>query len=361
MSATQRRNYVHGLVLALYALLALVLTWPLARHLSSHVPGSDTWAFDEYTFLWNSWWFRYSLFDLGQSPLYSTHTFYPPGISLALYTYNLFNAVISIPLQPFLPLPAISNLTFLFATLLSGYGAFLLTHSLLRNIQYPIPQYPIPGTQDVGQRALDIRYWVLDIRYWAAFLAGLLYAFGSYRMVYAAIGHYDMWSTEWIPFYALFLVKTVREPGWRNALLAGIFLALAMLCEMIFGVFLAILTLVVVAFAVSRQGRAEVAGGLIALLRRLLLLGLVAAILYAPVLLPVAREMPGGYELTGWGDAEKLSVDLAGLLTPTALHPLGGEWTDTLRQVREGTARFLDINTMSVSYTHLTLPTIYSV
>ena len=344
MSATQRRNRVHGLVLALYTLLALVLTWPLMWHLSSHVPGSDTWAFDEYTFLWNSWWFRYSLF-LGQSPLYSTHTFYPTGISLALYTYNLFNAVISIPLQPFLPLPAISNLTFLFATVLSGYGAFLLTHSLLRNIQYPRP-----GTQDVGQRALDIRYWVLDVRDWAAFLAGLLYAFGSYRMVYAAIGHYDMWSTEWIPFYALFLVKTVREPGGRNALLAGVFLVLAMWCEMIFGVFLAILTLIVVALAVGRRGRAEVAGGLIALLRRLWLLGLVAAILYAPVLLPVAREMPGGYELAGWGDAEKLSVDLVGLVTPTALHPLGGEWADTLRQVREGTARFLDINTMFLGW-----------
>ena len=83
------------------------------RTLGTHVPGSYTWAFDEYTFVWNTWWFRYSLFDLGQNPLYSTHTFYPLGIGLVLYTYNLFNALISLPLQPFLSLPAISNLTFL--------------------------------------------------------------------------------------------------------------------------------------------------------------------------------------------------------------------------------------------------------
>ena len=111
--------WIHLGILALYAVLAVVLTWPLGRYLGTHVPGSYTWAFDEYTFLWNTWWFRYTLFDLGQNPLTSTHTFYPLGISLAFYTYNLFNAIISLPLQPFLSLPAISNLIFLFATVFS--------------------------------------------------------------------------------------------------------------------------------------------------------------------------------------------------------------------------------------------------
>jgi len=128
----QQRIRVHTLVIALYALLAIVSTWPLVRHLGTHVPGSYTWAFDEYTFLWNTWWLRYSLFDLGQNPLYSTHTFYPLGISLAFYTYNLFNAIVSLPLQPGLPLAATSNLTFLFATVFSGYGTFLLVLRLLR-------------------------------------------------------------------------------------------------------------------------------------------------------------------------------------------------------------------------------------
>ncbi len=334
------RRHTHLLVVALYALLAVVLTWPLVRHLGTHVPGSYTWAFDEYTFLWNSWWFRYSLLNLGQNPLYSTHTFYPPGISLVLYTYNLFNSILSIPLQPFLPLPAISNLTFLFATVLSGYGTFLLAHYLLRHIQCPISNTQYPS---------------LDVRHWAAFLAGLVYAFGSYRLVYAAIGHYDMWSTEWIPFYALFLVKTIREPRRRYALLAGLFLVLAMLGEMILGVFLAILTLIILAFAVSKEERPEIAGGMAALLRRLGVMGLVAAILYAPVLVPILREMFGGYELAGWGDAEKLSVDLLGLVTPTALHPLGGSWVDALRQTREGTARFRDVNTVFLGWAGLAL------
>ncbi len=343
----QRRTGLHLLVTALYAVLALVLTWPLVRHLGTHIPGSYTWAFDEYTFLWNSWWFRHSLFGLGQTPLYSTHTFYPLGVSLVLYTYNLFNAIVSLPFQPFLPLPAISNLTFLVATVLSGYGTFLLVEYLLRTLLPSEASAPEASAKHRRTHLFD----------GAAFLAGLIYAFGSYRMVYAAIGHYDMWSTAWIPLYTLFLLRTIRQPAARNAIFAGIFLVLAMLSEMIFGVFLGILTLIILAFAVGRRERAGVAGGLPTLLKRLAVMAIVATLLYLPVLVPILSEMFGGYELAGWGDAEKLSVDLLGLVTPTALHPLGGEWTDTLRQTREGTARFRDVNTVFLGWAGLALAT----
>jgi hypothetical protein len=72
-------------------------------------------------------------------------------------------------------------------------------------------------------------------------------------------------------------------------------------------------------------------------------------------LVPVVGEMFGGYELTGWGDAEKLSVDLLGLVTPTALHPLGGDWVETLRQTQEGTSRFRDVNTVFLGWAGLAL------
>jgi hypothetical protein len=347
-----RRTLTHILAVILYLVLALAATWPLVRYLGTHVPGSDTWAFDEYTFIWNSWWLRYSLFDLGQNPLYSTHTFYPLGIGLVLYTYNLFNALISLPLQPFLSLPAISNLTFLLATVLSGYGVFVLVEYLVGTARR--------GTGN-GQHAARDPHRGSSAMYFAAFLAGLIYAFGSYRLVYAAMGHYDMWSTAWIPFYALYLFKTIREPRLRNAILAGIFLVLSMLSEMIFGVFLGMLTIIVLAFVVGRRGREEVAGGLRSLLGRLAVMGLVATLLYLPVLIPVLGEMFGGYELAGWGDAEKLSVDLMGLITPTALHPLGGDWVQTLRQTQEGTSRFRDVNTVFLGWAGLALAVVGAV
>ncbi len=337
-----RPRRIHAAVVALYALLAVVFTWPLVQHLVSHVPGSYTWAFDEYTFLWNRWWLRYSLLNLGQNPLYSTHTFYPLGISLVPYTYNLFNAVISLPLQPFLPLPAISNLTFLLSTVLSAYGTFLLVLYLVPDVR-------------AGRAGMA--------SYLGAFLAGVIYAFGSYRWVLASMGHYNVASTAWIPLYALYLVRTVREPGYRNAVLAALFVVLAMLSEMNFGVFLGMLTLILLAFSPSPKGRPkgraearrQIAGGWPALARRLLVLGLVAVVLYAPLLVPILWELFGGYELAGWGDAVKLSVDLVGLVTPTALHPLGGDWTEVLRQTREGTARFRDVNTVFLGWTSLAL------
>ena len=282
-----------------------------------------------------------------QSPLYSTHTFYPLGVNLVFYTYNLFNALISLPLQAFLPLPAISNLTFLFATVFSGYGTFLLVDHLLRSAgkQPTASRGPNPHTRSRSAYGLPL----------AAFLSGLIYAFGSYRMIYAAIGHYNLWSTTWIPFYVLFLIRTVREPGLRNAVMASIFLLLAMLGDMMFGVFLGILTFILLAFVLAKQRRKEAAGGLPSLFRRLVVMGLVVLVLYSPLLVPLLPELFGDSDLSGWGDAEKLSVDLMGLVTPTALHPLGGDWTDTLRETREGTARFRDVNTVFLGWGGLAL------
>ena len=343
-----RKQAIHVAVLVTYALLALALTWPLVLHLGSHVPGSDTWAFDEYTFVWNTWWFRYSLLELGQDPLYTGYTFYPLGISLALYTYNLFNAVVALPLA-LLPLPAISNLTFLLTTVLTAYGAFLL-------VRYLVAHGPRSPASADGQGPAAGRQAIPATGTLAAFLAGLIYAFGSYRMVYAAIGHYDMWSTAWIPFYTLFFLRTVGPGGRpRHAVLAGLTFALAMFNEMIFGVFLAMLSAILLAFALARRGQAGASRPGRGLVLRLATMVLVAALLYAPVLLPILREMAAGYELAGWGDAERLSADLVGLVTPTALHPLDGDWAGALRQAREGTGRFRDVNTVFLGWAGLAL------
>jgi hypothetical protein len=335
MSHNWKRSRIYLVVLLIYVVLALVLTWPLAMHLFTHIPGSYNWAFDEYTFVWNSWWFRYSLLNLGEHPLHSNYIFYPITVDLILFTYNLFNVLISFPLQPFLPLTTISNLTFLFSIVMSGFSAFLLAEYLLRTTEHSrrVPKV-IP---------------------YAAFFAGLIYGFSSYRMVYAAIGHHDIWSTAWIPLYTLYLLRTIREPGWRNALLAGLFFALAMYCEMIFGVLLAMMTIVILLFVIGRQGRKQVAGGLSSLFKRLVLAGGLATLLYSPMLVPILREMSGGYALSGWGSAQQLSVDLMGFVSPTGLNILGPDWATDLNMTRQGTARFSDINTVFLGWATLAL------
>ena len=323
-------------VAALYLLLALLLWWPLPLHLTTHVPGSNTWAFDEYTFVWNLWWFRHSLLDLGVNPLHSDFIFYPLGIDLVLYTYNILNAAVALPLLDWLGPVLSSNLILIGMTVLSGWGTWLLVRWLLVR------------TLRVTGRAAE----------WAAFGAGALYAFGAYRAVYAALGHYDMVSTGFIPLFILFFLKSFwadRPRGrWRAPLLAGLFMAAALANEMIFGVFLAMLALLLLLFTWRRRG----AGWRL----RLALAAAVAALLWSPVGLPVVRTLLStDFVLIGWGDALKLSADLLSFTSPTALHPLWGpDWLQELRNVKinavsPGASRFSDVNTVFVGVLTLLL------
>ncbi|RME49914.1 MAG: hypothetical protein D6796_04095, partial [Caldilineae bacterium] len=316
-----KRYRTHLLVLSLYLLLTLALTWPWAAHFGDAFPGSATWAFDESTFVWNIWRFKHNLLDLRQSPLYTTDIFWPLGISLVLYTYNFLNALLGLPLLLAVNLPVAANTTLLLAYLLSGYGTYLL-------VRYLLPRHPAAQG--------------------AAFVAGAVYAFSASRAVFAALGHYDIVSTGFIPFFTLFFLKTLREPGWKNPALAGFFAALCLLAEMIFGVFLLFLALILLLFHHPPLWRRAP----LRLLARLTLLGAVAAVLWGPVMLPILRAFAGGdFALQGWGESLKLSADLFGWFTPTALHPLwGSDWVARLRQVQEGTAPFSDVNTVFLGY-----------
>jgi hypothetical protein len=199
-TATQSHQRTLGthrswLILGVFALLTLGLTWPLCTVLGSRLPGTATWAFDESTFAWNIWYFKHALLDLQISPLHTELIWYPLGIDLILYTFNFLNALLALPLQLAFSLPVASNLTLLLATTLSGFGAYLLA------------LYTLRLTFRASSGASLASATVLRL---AAFLAGIVYAFASNRAIYAALGHYDMVTTQWLPFYILYL----RWPHW---------------------------------------------------------------------------------------------------------------------------------------------------
>jgi len=340
----------HLLILTLYLLLALALTWPLVTHIATHIPGTAVWAFDESTFVWNMWWFKFSLLTLGASPLHTDYIFYPLGVDLVLYTFNFFNAMLGLPLTMLVPLPMASNLAILFAYVMSGYGTYLL-------MCYLLVRYGRRAVLDRGSGSAPVN--VLHVQL-AALVAGAAYAFAASRMVYAALGHYDMVTAQWFPFYALFLLKALNRPGYRYPVLAGVCAAFALLAEMIFGVFLLLLTLVLVF--------GQLAGGgwqrLPSVLSRLALIALTTALLWSPVMVPILRAFAqADYALTGWGEGLKLSADVVGWFTPTALHPWWGapDWPAHLRAVVEGKAQFRDVNTVFLGYGILALAVVGAV
>jgi len=312
----------------------------------THVPGVAQWAFDESTFLWNIWYFKHSLLDGLQSPLQSELIWYPLGIELILYTYNFFHALVAQPLLVAVNLPFASNVALLASTILSGYGTYLLVRYLL------VHQLPL------ASRHAQV----------AAFAAGALYAFASNRAVYAALGHYDMVTTQWIPFYALMLLRTLNEgltarQRRKAAMLAGLFFAFNGLAEMITALFLAIFTLIVLTiYLLTRKITLRT---LPTVLLNLLLTGLVALFFWGPALLPILRQfLTNDFSLQGWGEAIPLSTDLLGWFTPTALHPQWG--TDLIAELRrvqeralsEAVGGFRDLNTVFLGWVSLTLAVI---
>ncbi len=328
----QVSRFTHLLVLVVYLALALVLTYPLIAHFDTHVPGSETWAFDEYTFVWNYWWFKHAVFDLGVNPLHSDITFYPIGVNLILYTYMLLNAVLAIPIEFVFGYIVASNALLVFAFVSAAYGAFLLANYLLRE-------------SERFQEAFENLFLNL-----AAFTAGVVYAFTASRFVYMSLGHYNFVCSQYLPFYVLFLIKTLREARLRNAVLTGVFGALAILTDTTYAVFIGLFTALYLVFAWWERG---IVRGFV---KRLGILAMVGGVLSAPLVVPSVIEIAtAGYTLPGWGHAEKLLVDLVGLFTPTSLHPLNRHWVQELDAVRQGNSQFVDVNTVFLGYATLAL------
>lgn len=385
LSGTRR----HLLVLSLYSVLALLLTWPLFLHLTTHVPGVPQWAFDESTFVWNIWQFKHALIDNLQSPLHSELIWFPLGIDLILYTYNFYHVLAAMPLALAVNLPFASNITLIASTVLSGYGTWLLVSYLLLRLEtgdwrigQPVASIAQSPNRSIAHSPLSN---LQSPAFWSAFAAGAIYAFASNRAVYAALGHYDMVTTQWIPFYALALLRILDpqlSPARRRrwAMLGGLFFAFTGLAEMISALFLAMFTVIVLLVRFGdwrlerRAGRnsADASANppishsplstLHSPLSTLLLLALTAFLVWSPALIPIVRTFfTADYDLQGWGDALMLSTDLLGWFTATVFHPLfGGDVIEEMRLVQQRAANldlpgFRDINTVFLGWMTLAL------
>lgn len=328
-----RRNV---LILTLYTIIALITTYPLVANFGTHVIGTPMWANDELFQTWNNWWFKYALYDRGINPFHTDWIFYPQGTNLVLYSYAILHVVLLQPLYFAFGLVPAQNTRVLYSFVISAFGMYLFTSYLLRvSFQAWKQQGYLKAPREISPRLITL----------AAFLAGIVWTFSSNRWVYASLGHFNILSIEFIPFYMLFLLKTLLRPGLRYPILAGLFAAFAMYGEISNGVLLVLMTLVVLVFEVKLIRSAPTS------LLRLGVVAVSAAVFFGPLLIPSLNEVLNtGYKLPGWGHSENLLVDLFGFFTPISLHPLNRRWEQELDLVRQGISRFSDINTFFVGY-----------
>ncbi len=284
---TARRDVI---VLAAYFFLALALTYPLFLHLTTHVSGQGV---DDPAQTWSLWWLKYSIFNLGISPLSTDYIFYPLGINLVAYTPTFLNGLLSVPLQFATSVILAQNAILYFSLVAGGYGTFLLAREILarHNIHSDL----------------------------AAALAGAFYAFGAWHINYAD-ATYMLLSNEWLPFYALYLIRFDRQP-WRNGARAGLFLLLAMWTELTYMPLLALFTALYLLYhALTQRGAWR------QILSNLIPLGVLAVIGIAPLALSLLNDtLRYGYYLAqGLGRVQIFSAEPISFFVPSAQHPLLG-------------------------------------
>ena len=295
----------HLLALGAYAALTLVLTYPVALRLSSEVAGGG----DAWHNVWNLWWVKQALVDRHVNPYHTDLLYYPSGTNLYLHTLTLTAGLISIPLQLLgLSLATTYNLVLLLSFVLAGYGAFLLCHYLTANR-------------------------------WASFVGGSLFTFCPYHFAHL-LGHMNLVSLQWIPFYVLVLLRALdaraldakgarSKSGLKYAAAAGALLALNAYTDWLYAVFLVLFTLLLLSWRLlmpsERRIFQEAGTGWAEGSLRMLAGAVVFLVLTAPVLLPTLAETQQGYAQQSRNETLVYSSDVILAFTPSEMHPIWGK------------------------------------
>lgn len=276
-------------VVLTFAVLTLVVTWPVAAEIGSSLAQNPHWSRDAYQQVYEMWWFKKALLELRQSPGYLSWIYFPAGADYPLLLTYFTTYVVGVPFLLFLSPVATYNVVFLLTFFLSGLAGYALCAYLTQNR-------------------------------WAGVLGGIIYAFFPNRVAHALAGHMELIATYLFPLYLLLLIKTVRRPRVATAILCGLTLGAASLVQPLFIPFLLVPATViwllcevlVLRRKVERQAWLALAGALG--------LGVLIAVLF---FWPVLRQQTagqGGY-LEGIGTVS-FSADLLGLVAPSPANPV---------------------------------------
>ncbi len=322
----------HTLVIVAYLVLALVFTYPLALNFSSAIPGDGYDGLQNY---WNLWWVRRALLDLNTSPFFTRELYYPTGASLLFHTLNIFNGLWSLPIQSLANLAFTYNSIVLFTFVMSGYGAYLLALEVTGGKQI---LSAIEGKQVARSTSDKVGHFPLSTFHFPPFLAGFVFAFAPIRFAHL-LGHMQVLSTEWIPFFALtYLQLNKRGHSARRIFLPAFFLVLNALCDWYFVLYLLIFAALVSLWQMQR--RTADGRRLIAAVRRLpsavlpfASVLLLFTVLLSPLLVPMLREAASAaYLRPPFDETLALSADLLAFVTPSEFHPV---WGDATRNIAE--------------------------
>ena len=279
------------LVLFLYVLVTAAVTYPVIAHLLDKVMGSD--PEDNLHFVWELWYPAHAIFDLHKSPFFDPDVYFPYGFSL-IRNQDLSPATVLLfmPLTRLIGEIGTYNVLMLGSFVLTAFGTYLLALELW------------------GSRG-------------GALIAGLIVGFCPYRFTHAG-GHLSIGSTQWIPFFFLYLERTLSKPTTRSAVLAGVFFALSALVTWYYFFLLSIAAVFYLAFRLRwRTDRQR----LNKLVKPALVTVGVSMVFILPFLVPYFLATHGAVvDYRGPGESQAFSASLADFIIPPTEHPLWGSW-----------------------------------
>jgi len=293
-----------SLVLIGYVALTFFFTYPLVFHFTSAVPGDGG---DNPLFLWNLWWVKKSLIELKTNPFYCDYILYPLGAGLTAHTFTFMNGLLSIPFQLLFGLVVANNIIIILTFVLSAFGAYLLINYIIKDKV-------------------------------SSFIGGIIFAFCPYKFAHL-LGHYNLVSTQWLPFYILFFLRLIKEDKARprHGFLAGLFLLFTALTDSYYFVFLIIFSFLYLIYVFSQDRKI--------IINKSFFKGSVALVTiffigFLPFLLSMISDIKiGGYSnVPGPKGATEYVADLLGFITPSVLHPLFRDFTRQISKNFTGNA-----------------------
>jgi hypothetical protein len=205
-------------VFLLYTLLSVVFTWPLATGLAELIPTH----FDPPFTAWRLGWIAHQIGNPGH--LFDGNIFWPDRRTLAYSDAVLLQGLLGAPFAALGVNPnRIANVLILLAITTSAFFAYLL------------------GARLTGHRG-------------AAIIAGLVFAFSSYRRVH--LPHLELQWAQWMPLAFWAWHRLLDTGRMRDGLLCAAAVLLQLLSSLYYAVFLAIgLAVVGATTLIARRGR----------------------------------------------------------------------------------------------------------
>ena len=236
-----------GKVLAFFALLTLVMTWPQAPRLATHA-----WPHEDVFFnMWRIGWIAHAL-PRSPARVLDANIFYPEPRTLTLSDAVLVESLVAAPLLWMdMPIVLVHNIVLLAGIVLSAAGVWLLVAT-------------ITGSSTAG------------------ITAGIVFAFVPYRFDHYM--HLELQWTVWIPWTFWAMHKVFELGAIRHTILLGVFITLQFMSSVYYGLFLVTLLPVSALLLLCGTRVGEAMRGV----RRLALAAATAVLLTAPYLLPYA-------------------------------------------------------------------------